>query len=431
MNNHFLTYLFESSICMLFFYIVYIFFLKKETYFHMNRTYLLCSVILSLLIPTIEIKNEVSTEAIPAISKPIEIIISPIQSTASFVEKKVESNVDILFILLVIYLAGVVILFSKSIYQFFRLTFFIKKGEIVVMNRHYMICTNGQYPTSSFFKYILWDNTVSLSDKEIDQIIKHEMAHINHLHTLDNLLMEIMGILFWFNPLIYLYNKELKEIHEYIADKEVLHTPEYTRDDYEVLINKQVLNNIGFQLSNNFNMSNLKTRIAMITKPKSGKTATLKLLIVFPVAALMMFTFSLKQTTLNAQNSAVQETHVEWDRAESISLGDFEGVHATVAGIQGGKLSVQRLLEAGKLEVNKKKMTISSFDMSFAVKSEKNPQGNLIQLTSQSGAFTDEMKKAIASFKPGQKVYFEYCIGKIEDGKGSLVKLPGVLITIE
>lgn len=255
MNNHFLVYLLEASICQLFFYFVYILFLKKETYFNLNRTYLLCSILLSLLIPSIQIKHEAIQ---PYVSAPLQTIVEPIQTVTNIIEDKIESRIDILFILWIIYIIIAAIVASKFIYQFFRLIFFIRNGEISVLNRHYLICTNGQYPTSSFFGYILWDNTVALSDKEIEQIIKHEMAHINQFHTLDNLLMELLGILFWFNPFVYLYNKKLKEVHEHIADKEVLNDKEFTSHDYEVLINKQILNNIGFQLSNNFNMSNLK-----------------------------------------------------------------------------------------------------------------------------------------------------------------------------
>ncbi len=437
MNNNFLVYLAQASICQLFFYIVYRIFLKKETYFNINRIYLLCSVILSLAIPSIKIKSETPMETVTTIYKSMETIITPIKSTKHFIEHKVESNFDINSILLVMYLLGAVVLLTKFAYQFFRLSYFIKKGEIVVLSRHYIICTNGQYPTSSFFKYILWDNTVKLSEQEINQIINHEMAHINHFHTIDNLLMEMLGIVFWFNPLVYLFNKELKEVHEYIADSAVLNHEKNIKDDYEVLINKQILNNIGFQLSNNFNMSNLKTRIAMITKPKSGKASILKILIALPIATLMVLAFSFKQmsATKNVINSIDVEKNYPLIKAPTTSNyrippnGTFIK-NMIVTGIQEGKISVEKLLEADELKINTEKYYIISFDMTAKIGNET----PLVTYSSLQGGFTFDMRRMIKKLSPGDKLYFENVSARNNDLNDpdytSVSKIPGLSITI-
>jgi beta-lactamase regulating signal transducer with metallopeptidase domain len=361
MNNHFLVYLLEASICQLFFYFVYILFLKKETYFNLNRTYLICSILLSLLIPSIQIKHEVIE---PYVSAPLQTIVEPIQIVTNMVEDKIESRIDVLFILWIIYIVIAAIVLAKFIYQFFRLMFFIRNGEISVLNRHYLICTNGQYPTSSFFGYILWDNTVALSDKEIEQIIKHEMAHINQFHTLDNLLMELLGILFWFNPFVYLYNKKLKEVHEHIADNEVLNNKEFTSHDYEVLINKQILNNIGFQLSNNFNMSNLKNRIAMITKSRSGKIARLKLTIAIPAAALMMLSFSYAKEKIVTEKIKNENRHI------AFYLGTYKGDNlkvrnpsSTTVGDPG--YSIKKVSVNNKLFMDSPQCNLDNFEIDF------------------------------------------------------------------
>ncbi|MDO9185390.1 MAG: M56 family metallopeptidase [Bacteroidia bacterium] len=408
MNNHFLVYLLEASICQLFFYFVYILFLKKETYFNLNRTYLLCSVLLSLLIPSIQIKHEAIQ---PYISVPLQTIVEPIQTVTNMVEDKIESRIDVLFILWIIYIVIAAFVLAKFIYQFFRLMLFIRKGEISVLNRHYLICTNGQYPTSSFFGYILWDNTVSLSDKEIEQIIKHEMAHINQFHTLDNLLMELLGILFWFNPFVYLYNKKLKEVHEHIADNEVLNNKEFTSHDYEVLINKQILNNIGFQLSNNFNMSNLKNRIAMITKSRSGKIARLKLTIAIPAAALMMLSFSYaKEGGPNPKSS--------------------ENIHAIIAGndFQVEKMSKGELLASGELQTDNRKYVLKSFRMTTKL------NGLVMVEDATSGVFTQQMRSMIKKVKSGGTIVFKEIQAQVfddNDKNGAIVTLAGFTITIK
>ena len=422
MNNHFLVYLLEASICQLFFYFVYILFLKKETYFNLNRTYLLCSILLSLLIPSVQIKHEVIE---PFVSGPLQTIVEPIQNVTNMVEDKIESRIDVLFILWIIYIVIAAIVSAKFIYQFFRLMLFIRKGEISVLNRHYLICTNGQYPTSSFFGYILWDNTVALSDKEIEQIIKHEMAHINQFHTLDNLLMELLGILFWFNPFVYLYNKKLKEVHEHIADNEVLNNKDFTSDDYEVLINKQILNNIGFQLSNNFNMSNLKTRIAMMTKTKSGKIATLKFLFAFPAALVMLFTFSLKQTVVIANNLA-----------ETINKQseNYPVVITTDGVVKIYKVPVKTLLDAGKLEVNvnDEQKSILSYTMLILHEGEMDISmgGAHGGFNSASAEFTERIKTFFKNeAKPGDRFLFTDI--KVKEKDGSWAEIHDVTIEIE
>ena len=406
MNNHFLVYLLEASICQLFFYFVYILFLKKETYFNLNRAYLLCSILLSLLIPSIQIKHE-GIE--PYVSSPLQTIVEPIQTVTNLVEDKIEARIDVLSILWIIYIVIAAIVSAKFIYQFFHLMVFIRKGEISVLNRHYLICTNGQYPTSSFFGYILWDNSVSLSDKEIEQIIKHEMAHINQFHTLDNLLMELMGILFWFNPFVYLFNKKLKEIHEHIADNEVLNNKEFTSHEYEVLINKQILNNIGFQLSNNFNMSNLKNRIAMITKSRSGKLARLKLTIAIPAAALMILSFSY-----------AKEAHPK----------SSENIHAIIAGndFQIEKMSKGELLASGELQTDNRKYVLKSFRMTTKI------NGLIMVEDATNGVFTEQMRAMIKRAKSGGTIVFKEIQAQVFDGtenNGSIVALAGFTITIK
>jgi beta-lactamase regulating signal transducer with metallopeptidase domain len=359
MNNHILTYLLEASICHAFFYLGYVLFLKKETYFNLNRAYLILTLLASVAIPTIQIKSEV---LIVNTTSPINSLVIPIQAATHLMENKIESRVDIVSILFITYLLVVLVVLIKCLYQFFRLLMFIKKGKISVIQRHYLICTDGQYPTSSFFKYILWDNTVALSDKEIEQIIKHEMTHINQFHTIDNLLMECVGILFWFNPIIYLYNKELKQVHEYLADNEVVSAQKFTADEYKILINKQILNNIGFQLSNNFNMSNLKNRIAMMTKPKSGKLAMLKLSIAIPAAALMMLSFSTVKETIIKENEATEHLNI------SFYQGTYRGqnlkVHnpsSTTTGDPG--YSIKKISVNDKLVKNAEQCRFDNFEI--------------------------------------------------------------------
>ncbi len=287
-----LPYLIESSLCMLAFYLLYVLLYKKDTFFQLNRFYLLGTLSLSLVIPFITLTEEV-------ISQIPESLIDPITTVSQTVILE-QTNLSIWAIVAIIYLIGLIITLSKFGFQMIRLTKIISKGEVKVIDRYHVISTEGNYPTSSFFKYILWDNkTENFDDAEVSGIISHELVHIKQKHSIDNLFVELVKCFFWFNPIIYFYDNEIKIVHEFQADNKVVHqTKDLSEKEYENLLGKQLLNNAGYQLSNNFNMSNLKKRLIMISKPKTQKIALIKNILIVPI---MMLTVVMAQESARAQ----------------------------------------------------------------------------------------------------------------------------------
>ena len=324
-----LPYLIESSLCMLAFYSLYVFAYKKDTFFQVNRFYLLGTLTLSLTIPLITLADKVILQ-FP------EILIDPI-STASKTLILEQTNLNIWVIVSIIYLIGVVITLSKFGFQIIRLVSIISKGKVKVIDRYQVISTEGNYPTSSFFKYILWDNkSENFDDNEVSGIISHELVHIKQKHSIDNLYAELTKCFFWFNPIVYFYDRELKIIHEFQADNKVVHqTKDLSEKEYENLLGKQLLNNAGYQLSNNFNMSNLKKRLTMISKPKTPKVALIKNLLIIP---LMLITVVIVQESARAQITKeitpVESKAVERD-GEKVNIITVQGEY------QGKDLQVQ------------------------------------------------------------------------------------------
>ena len=285
-------YLLQVSACLLCFYLLYVILYKKDTFYQFNRFYLVTGLILSFVIPLLEIEQASVKEISTIIQEPLNNFVAGSTEVSAPVVS--ESQFNWKNLLFSIYLIGVTFFIIKLIYQIGRLIAFIRKGKVHQVNRYAVIYTDGEYPTSSFFHYILWDNQVKdYSELEKESIIGHEMTHIRQMHTLDNLLMELVKIILWFNPIVYFYNASLKLTHEFLADKRVLSNPnESNIADYKSLINKQLLNNMGYQLTNNFNMSNLKNRMIMITKPKTRKIALVKSLIILPLLAGLLITCS-------------------------------------------------------------------------------------------------------------------------------------------
>jgi len=135
----------------------------------------------------------------------------------------------------------------------------------------------------SFFNLIFLSSSTAAS--EDNHVLKHELVHARQLHSLDILLVEIIKILQWFNPFIYLAGKALQETHEYLADEAVLEqNGESNR--YRLLLLTQAL---GVQpgILSFFNYSLIKNRLTMMTKEKSPLRNRLKYLLVLPVIAVI------------------------------------------------------------------------------------------------------------------------------------------------
>jgi len=100
--------------------------------------------------------------------------------------------------------------------------------------------------------------------EELDSITRHELVHIKEHHSIDVILLEVLTILFWCTPLIYLYRRSIRNVHEYLADEKVLQKT--TKKQYGQLLLQQFQQGKSIAMANNFIHSQLKKRIQMMTK---------------------------------------------------------------------------------------------------------------------------------------------------------------------
>ena len=143
------------------------------------------------------------------------------------------------------------------------------------------------YSPFSFFN-LVFINEVTLPANSLQTILEHEQVHISQHHTVDLILVELATILQWFNPIIWLAGREMKSIHEYLADEGVLQNG-ISRPGYQQMILDETMGIRVNNLTNNFNVSLLKKRIAMMTKSKSKTWAKSKVLIALPVLLVLLF----------------------------------------------------------------------------------------------------------------------------------------------
>jgi hypothetical protein len=138
-----------------------------------------------------------------------------------------------------------------------------------------------------------------------DEILLHEKTHLEHRHNLDLLFLEIYLLLTWYNPFSWLIRHELKQNHEFEADRNVLRQG-IDDSDYKLLLVRTIAGERLYHLANPFNQSNLKTRIAMMNRNQSNSAAILKALLFLPLIALIVQVFAQK---VGPMNNTVQNTN--------------------------------------------------------------------------------------------------------------------------
>ena len=277
--DSFFQYLLESAVCLALFYSIFWALMKNETFFGLNRFYLIFSLFASFLIPLFNITSPFRTQ--PPIVDPYGFSTSGDVSASGF---------NLLALLILIYLLGVAVLLMRFGYQLFYLFHTAKKCGIKKTNGFRFIFMDNDITPFSFFNYVFL-NKSKMSGQDFNRIVSHELIHIKQYHSIDILIMELVTIFHWFNPFVWPYKKSLKETHEYLADNGVI-AQGCSPTRYQMLIVEQHVGVKLFEFANNFKHSQIKRRITMMTKIKSKSWAKLKVLLILPLASLLVLAFA-------------------------------------------------------------------------------------------------------------------------------------------
>ena len=286
------TILLQIVTFQLIFLMIYELLLKKETFFNWNRAYLLATSVVSMILPFIKLQTfskVIPTEYVinlPAViigqTKPENLLVTENLDTI------ILQNASINYVLLFWYI-GVVVFSAVLFYKLVKIGLF-KYLNTSIKKRGYSITTlENSEAAFSFLNVIFLGDQLKKGQKE--SILKHETVHVKHKHTIDLLWFEVLRVFFWFNPLIYIYQKRITEVHEFIADKSA---SKHQKNYYESLLAK-TFNVAQFSLVNQFYSSSLiKKRIIMLTKKQSNKISKIKYVLTVPVIIVMLFVTSCK-----------------------------------------------------------------------------------------------------------------------------------------
>lgn len=213
MNNLF-QYTIEVSIGLILFYACYFWLLRKEACLNYRRFYLLVTPILSLLPPLLPLSYFVKE---PAITYSLDFI--SVNAMASFEASRNLLTWNLWDMLGLLYLIGASVLLFTFLVRLGRLLYILKGKQFPKLkeNGYYLRSTQGALPSFSFFNHLFLDD-LNLTVTEQSVVIAHEQVHIHQGHSYDVIFLELLKMFLWFNPVSWWYRKELKIIHESIAD---------------------------------------------------------------------------------------------------------------------------------------------------------------------------------------------------------------------
>ncbi len=324
MNSWFL-FLLKSTFILSLLYLFFRLLIRKESFFNHSRFVLVFIIFISAGIPFIHLPYNIRPVFPDKLESPFQerSIVEDsflsndtsvqIQSSAPIPSVKQAVDISVGSLVLYVYLAGVsisLLLFISSLYSVFLM---IRKTHKRELNGVRILIVQDDIPAFSFGKYIL----ISQYDFETNSkaILTHELSHIRQGHFYDLMLMTLVKIVYWFNPLVYFMNRDMKEIHEFQADEYTLNSG-IDATQYQLLIIQKSVGYQKFALANSFNHCQIKNRITMMNKSKNSKLWNWKVATFLPVFVLLLMAFGKRGEGIIDKTSPLEPTVIVPDVAQ-------------------------------------------------------------------------------------------------------------------
>ena len=278
-----LLYFLKASGILMLFYIAYEIFLKKETFFHVNRVFLMIGLLIALVHPYLVIINYVELNA-QAYSGSFTIAANTVGDSSGVAAIGFTEVIQILFMI------GFGIMGIRFLMQLLSIGQLVRKNKHIKLSGYTLVEIKKDMAPFSFFSYIFY-NPDQFPEEEWEAVLEHEKVHCRQWHSLDILAGQLLLILLWANPLSWLYVNKIKQNLEFLADSRATKRVG-SKKVYEYTMLKISGNLKVIPVTNNFYNSLIKKRIVMLHQSKSNKRNVLKTLIILPVLALFLWSFN-------------------------------------------------------------------------------------------------------------------------------------------
>lgn len=343
------AYSLKLSLCFILFYIVYKIIFSRETFYRANRLILIGFSLFVLLIPFIELNigrwhihdtinryeaffTNTSSEYINQYKIGTPALNEKGQNVVSFADERIVpektelfANLTLVNIILLLYLVGIVFFLIKIIYPNILIITLICKYKKRKLGRVRLIIHDENYTPFSWMNYIIISRADYIANGKM--IIQHELAHVKQFHAIDLVIIKLLTMFQWYNPAMWLIDKELQDIHEYEADSFVIDSGIDAKQYQLLLIKETVGSSLFNSMTNSLNHSKLKKRITMMLKEKSKTQNRWKYLLILPLVAISVATFAyveipkdiegVSSTEINKKNQERKKIEGTWKMVET------------------------------------------------------------------------------------------------------------------
>ncbi len=283
--NAFIEYEIKVAVALAVFTLFYKLMLQKDTFHRFNRIVLLVTSALAFILPfCVIVRHETisraSDYAILENGTGLETAAAAAGSGMNYTGM-IESGLAAVFFL------GAALMLFRIIYSIGKIRKLIAGGRHIPQEdgTTIVVVNDNDFSPVSWMKYIVMSDEDYSSANE--GILIHERAHIALGHSWDILFFDLMTVLQWFNPAIWLLKADLRAIHEYEADEAVI-TAGTDMREYQLLLVRKAVAKVRYQAANSLNHSTLKNRIKMMSSKKSSSYGALKALYVLPLVAISL-----------------------------------------------------------------------------------------------------------------------------------------------
>jgi bla regulator protein BlaR1 len=308
-----ITYLVNSTLCSGLLLAAYHLLLKNKAIYNFNRFYLLAGIVFSLLVPLIVVRHNIAPFAsiVPIQTK---IVTESRFVSATPIRPELPSAEPIdyrLYSCVLIYAVITFLLIFRLIRNLYSIHLTLVRHKKISFEDARLVLIEQNLTPHTFLNYIFLNEGDYYQKRIVAEVLRHELAHARQWHSIDIILVELVQAVFWFNPFLFLYRKDIRVNHEFIADAAALHKDNVAA--YQNLLISKAAQLQSLPITSQFNYSITKKRLIMMTKTTSATTAWLTRLAIVPViaAAFMLFctkTEAQQESRSNKKNSVMQSS---------------------------------------------------------------------------------------------------------------------------
>ncbi|WP_157811708.1 M56 family metallopeptidase [Tenacibaculum sp. SZ-18] len=301
-----------------------------------NRAYLLGIILFSFLAPLYVINIYI----------PVETLDFPLDFDEELLNGEIlqqQKEISYWTIAGILSLTISTVFFIRFIVNLSKIILKIKQHTKIKINNATLVLVEDFISPHTFWNYIFINKEEYTNKKLEEELLTHELTHVTQRHTIDVLVIELLKIIFWFNPLFYFLKKLIQLNHEFIADNKVIHLHKNISEYQHLLLNKATWNN-DYYLASNLNYSLTKKRLVMMSTRTSKVNNWLKKLAVIPLLTGSIYVFAERVESYEMKNNPLLDSDIsnlEFPKSEETSISSLEDIKKKVSNKEALKFTLE------------------------------------------------------------------------------------------